>query len=579
MANIQPEIDDFASAVYGEEVRGSMISLAEKLNREVEAGTTTINQYTTDITQAIADATSAASAANDAADDANDAADAANAARTAVEANETARQAAETARQSAESGRASAEAGRVAAEQGRVTAEQGRAAAEASRASAEGDRANAEAQRAVAEGARAGAEATRVAAEAERVGREAARVANEDLRVAQERDRVNAETERQRAFNNMSQQVLPPATTTTLGGVIVGDGLSADADGKISVVGGGDIETRTHAEATYAKITDLDGKANATHVHAASDITSGTLPVSRGGTGLDASPSMLTNLGSTTAANVMQASPRPGVTGTLPIANGGTGVTANPSMLTNLESTVADTVFEATPRPGVTGTLPVANGGTGKATHTANALLTGDGTNAVKNVSTADGALYATAANGAAQFGTLPIAQGGTAGTTKAEARTSLEVPANSSIAPVESVTATANHAIGDYFMLGDTLMVATTTIATGETINTSNATSATVQAQIDAIRDSLSWTLVRAGDLSDTVSANGSKELRIPFTVPDGYYPVAILNHSAGTGFCYTASYTISGSDAVLYVHNVASSVANVTAWAYVLCFKRAMS
>ena len=49
------------------------------------------------------------------------------------------------------------------------------------------------------------------------------------------------------------------------------------------------------------------------------------LPITGGGTGLTSSPSMLTNLGSTSAANVLQASPRPGVTGTLPIDNGGTG--------------------------------------------------------------------------------------------------------------------------------------------------------------------------------------------------------------------------------------------------------------
>ena len=53
----------------------------------------------------------------------------------------------------------------------------------------------------------------------------------------------------------------------------------------------------------------------------------GTLAIGNGGTGLTASPSMLTNLGSTTAANVLQASPRPGVTGTLGIGNGGTGAT------------------------------------------------------------------------------------------------------------------------------------------------------------------------------------------------------------------------------------------------------------
>jgi hypothetical protein len=37
---------------------------------------------------------------------------------------------------------------------------------------------------------------------------------------------------------------------------------------------------------------------------------------------------MLTNLASTTAASILAASPRPGVTGTLPVANGGTGNTS-----------------------------------------------------------------------------------------------------------------------------------------------------------------------------------------------------------------------------------------------------------
>lgn len=51
------------------------------------------------------------------------------------------------------------------------------------------------------------------------------------------------------------------------------------------------------------------------------------IPILKGGTGLTSSPSMLVNLGSTSAASVMQASPRPGVTGTLPVANGGSGAT------------------------------------------------------------------------------------------------------------------------------------------------------------------------------------------------------------------------------------------------------------
>lgn len=73
--------------------------------------------------------------------------------------------------------------------------------------------------------------------------------------------------------------------------------------------------------------TALSGKSDSGHKHAAGDITSGTLAVSRGGTGVTSNPSMLVNLGSTTAASVFATSPRPGVTGTLPVAQGGTGQT------------------------------------------------------------------------------------------------------------------------------------------------------------------------------------------------------------------------------------------------------------
>ncbi len=104
--------------------------------------------------------------------------------------------------------------------------------------------------------------------------------------------------------------------------------------------------------------------------------------------------------------------------GTLPIAQGGTGLTSSPSMLTNLGSTTAANVLQASPRPGVTGTLPVGNGGTGMTTTTnVNAVVIGNSTtatNAMQTVATANGAFYATAANAKPQFGTLPIAQGGT---------------------------------------------------------------------------------------------------------------------------------------------------------------------
>lgn len=70
------------------------------------------------------------------------------------------------------------------------------------------------------------------------------------------------------------------------------------------------------------------GAAASSHNHSASNITSGTLPVGRGGTGVTSNPSMLINLSSTSAASVFATNPRPGVTGTLPIARGGTGGTS-----------------------------------------------------------------------------------------------------------------------------------------------------------------------------------------------------------------------------------------------------------
>ncbi len=74
----------------------------------------------------------------------------------------------------------------------------------------------------------------------------------------------------------------------------------------------------------------------------------------------------------------------------------------------------------------LTGIVPVANGGTGLSTITANAVVTGNGQNAATLVNTANGALFATSAGGAASFGTLPVAQGGTGATTAVNARSNL---------------------------------------------------------------------------------------------------------------------------------------------------------
>lgn len=79
--------------------------------------------------------------------------------------------------------------------------------------------------------------------------------------------------------------------------------------------------------------------------------------------------SIIEFLDSDTAAGTAYASVKMGVltlTSALSVSYGGTGMTSNPSMLVNLGSTSAASVFAASPRPGITGTLGVANGGTGR---------------------------------------------------------------------------------------------------------------------------------------------------------------------------------------------------------------------
>ena len=84
------------------------------------------------------------------------------------------------------------------------------------------------------------------------------------------------------------------------------------------------------------------GAAASSHNHSASNITSGTLAVARGGTGITSNPSMLVNLGSTSAAGVFAASPRPGITGTLAISHGGTGATDAATARSNLGFTLGN---------------------------------------------------------------------------------------------------------------------------------------------------------------------------------------------------------------------------------------------
>ena len=95
----------------------------------------------------------------------------------------------------------------------------------------------------------------------------------------------------------------------------------------------------------------LNAKAAASHDHAAGDITSGTLTVARGGTGMTSNPSMLVNLASTSAASVFAASPRPGVTGVLGVSRGGTGADSASWARSNLGAAASDIVTIQSSQP------------------------------------------------------------------------------------------------------------------------------------------------------------------------------------------------------------------------------------
>ena len=235
MADISAEIAAFQNAVYGEEVRSSMVSAIEKINDVAEDAESTVESFSSGVTQAISNANTAASAANTAASNANTKASAANTAATNANTARTAANNAATAANNAASAATTtntnitnAESARVTAEQARATAESARQANEQSRQTAETARVNAESARASAESSRSSAESQRQSNETTRQGNETVRQTQEGLRVSAENSRVNEFEDMQAAFADMQRQIVPQATTSTMGGVIVGDGLNVE---------------------------------------------------------------------------------------------------------------------------------------------------------------------------------------------------------------------------------------------------------------------------------------------------------------------------------------------------------------
>ena len=173
-----------------------------------------------------------------------------------------------------------------------------------------------------------------------------------------------------------NKYVLPNATESTLGGVKIGAGL-AGSNGVIRNAGvrsvsqgsaNGTISVNTDGTAAdvpvkglgTAAFTNVGNYAAASHVHSASDITSGVLPLARGGTGASTASGARTSIGAAAASHTHVAGD---ISGTFPITKGGTGATNAADARTNLGAAAASHNHDA---GNITsGTLAVARGGTG----------------------------------------------------------------------------------------------------------------------------------------------------------------------------------------------------------------------
>ena len=122
---------------------------------------------------------------------------------------------------------------------------------------------------------------------------------------------------------------IPLMASNMRGGAKLGDGLAISSEvlsvaplttAQIDTVANdGSLTSNNVLNGT--RLTYLWGKLRT----AFASLVDGVVAVSQGGTGLAASPSMRVNLSSHDAADVLQASPKPGIEGMLPVAYGGSG--------------------------------------------------------------------------------------------------------------------------------------------------------------------------------------------------------------------------------------------------------------
>ena len=309
----------------------------------------------------------------------------------------------EATRVSNESARTSAENTRIANENQRIANERDRVSAETLRASAEQSRASAESTRVANETTRVSAESTRVANEAERVDNETDRVAAEEKRIENETGRVTAEAARVAAFALIEQKIATRFRYTC------GEG-EYDVGTRKPIIAEPDPLTRYFVPSAHPTAEDQwlewewDTEGKRWEKIGTTEATFNPITIeqiNRIFSGVSVSGNEVLN---TTDLSYMYSM--------LVICFASSGHRHSVGEITS-------------------GVFGVGRGGTGNASHTANSVLVGNDSSAVKNIASASGAFFATGSNAQPQFGTLPIAQGGTGATSAKAARQSLGIHAD----------------------------------------------------------------------------------------------------------------------------------------------------
>lgn len=177
-------------------------------------------------------------------------------------------------------------------------------------------------------------------------------------------------------------------------------------------LGNADNTSDTNKPLSTAMNTALLGKANVSHIHSASDVTTGSFSVNRGGTGrssLDpyailaaasSSTGVLQQIALGTAGQVLKSAGPGAVAAFTDLVKGdvGLGNVDNTSDANKPISTATQTALDGkaptshTHAAGdITGTMPVSRGGSGRSSHTAYGLISGGSNTTTAQVSIAVG--------------------------------------------------------------------------------------------------------------------------------------------------------------------------------------------